>query len=294
MPPGNYLYSNQGYTVAATMLEIASGTDWETLVQQEIFAPIRMDSATLGQVFDNVLPPKAPAGHDLAAGAANPVPRLRLPLNYELHYHAATAPAGYVSCTLRDWAKFLRIHTTNYISDYMSSATGTRLQQPYLDDGDGSNLDMGHGILVTDRSWASPGKALAHGGDIFGQDSLVWMAPANDFIAIAAINCSATNTAVGDALNDVATLLVLNYVNALPSGPLLEDPARSALAVHDQAVFSYLSLPGLSYVVETATNLLRGWTPANGANGQTATGLVSTYTESSFAPVKFYRVKAAL
>jgi CubicO group peptidase (beta-lactamase class C family) len=33
VPPGNYLYSNQGYTVAATMMEIASGKDWETLIQ---------------------------------------------------------------------------------------------------------------------------------------------------------------------------------------------------------------------------------------------------------------------
>ena len=293
VPPSNYLYSNQGYTVAATMLEIASGTDWETLIQQEIFAPIRMTTATLGQVFDNALPPKAPVGHDLAAGATTPVPRLKLPLNYELHYHAATAPAGYVGCTLKDWAKFLHIHTATYISDYMSSATGTRLQQPYIDDGKGGNLDMGRGIMVTDRSWASPGKALAHGGDIFGQDSLVWMAPANDFIAIAAINCSATNTAVGDALNDVATLLVNNYVNALPNGPLLEDPAPSTLVVHDHAVFSYLTLPGLSYVVETATNLLSSWSPANGANGQTATSLVSAYADPSPAPVKFYRVKAA-
>jgi hypothetical protein len=216
-----------------------------------------------------------------------------LAFNVELHYKASAGASGYVGCTLKDWAKFLHIHTTNYISDYMSSATGTRFQQPYIDDGNSGTLDMGRGILVTDRSWASPGKALAHGGDVFGQDSLVWMAPANDFIAVAAINCSATNTAVGDALNDVATLLVNNYVNALPSGPLLEDPAPSALVVHDHAVFSYLTLPGLSYIVETSTNLLSGWTPANGANGQTASSLVSAYSDSSVAPVKFYRVRAA-
>jgi len=44
--PGTYLYANQGYIVAATMLEIASGKDWETLVQDEVFTPIRMHSAT--------------------------------------------------------------------------------------------------------------------------------------------------------------------------------------------------------------------------------------------------------
>ena len=84
----------------------------------------------------------------------------------------------------------------------------------------------------------------------------------------------------------------INYANALPSGPLLEDPAPSALVVHDHAVFSYVTLPGLSYVVETSTNL-SSWTPANGANGQTANSLVSAYSDSSFAPMKLYRVKAA-
>jgi CubicO group peptidase (beta-lactamase class C family) len=165
VPPGTYLYAKQGYTVAATMLEIASGTDWETLIQQEIFTPVRMKTATLGQVFDNALPPKAPVGHDLV-GETNPVPRLKLPLNYELHYHAAVGPAAYAACTLRDWAKFLHLHATNYISDYLSSATGTRLQLPYRDDSNRSTFDMGRGILVGDRSWANPGKALTHNGDV--------------------------------------------------------------------------------------------------------------------------------
>jgi hypothetical protein len=45
--------------------------------------------------------------------------------------------------------------------------------------------------------------------------------------------------------------------------------------------------------VETSTNLLSGWAPANGVNGQTAAGLVSTYTDPNSATMKFYRVKVA-
>ncbi len=111
------------------MMEIASGLDWEALIQQEVFTPIRMNSATLGQVFDNVVPPKAPVGHDLSGGAL--VPRLLLPNNYEFHYKASAGAAGYVACTLQDWTKFLHVQATSSISDYLTPATGVRLQQSY-------------------------------------------------------------------------------------------------------------------------------------------------------------------
>lgn len=180
-----------------------------------------------------------------------------------------------------------------HAGDYLSGATGTRLQLPSLDDGNSGTFDMGRGILAGDRSWANPGKALTHNGDVLGQGASVWMAPANDFIFVAAIDCTATNSSVSQALNDVATLLVLNYANALPSGPLVEDPASAGLVVQDHAVFSYLTLPGLAYVVETTTNLQVNWAPINGANGQTAAGLVSSYTDASLSPAKFFRVRAA-
>ena len=285
--PGTYLYANQGYIVAATMLEIASGTDWETLIQQEVFTPIRMQTATLGQVFDNVVPPKAPVGHDLTSGTTL-VPRLRLPNNYELHYKASAGAAGYVGCTLRDWAKFLHVQATSNISDYLSSATGTRLQQAYTGAG---TEGYGRGIITYNRSWATPGQALAHGGDIFGEDSLVWMAPALDFIVVSFANCSSANTNTGLALNDVATLLVLRYSAATVTGPLLEIPSALPLRrVDSNFAFDYLTLPGVPYVVETSTNML-SWTPANGASGQTAASLKTSFIDINPGPIKFYRAK---
>jgi len=285
--PGNYLYANQGYIVAATMLEIASGKDWETLIQDEVFTPIRMNTATLGQVFDNVLPPKAPVGHDLVSGTSL-VPRLRLPNNYEYHYKASAGAAGYVACTLQDWAKFVNIQATSNIGDYFTAATGLKLQQAYTGSG---TEGYGRGILTYNRTWALPGQALAHGGDIFGEDTQVWVAPALDFIVVVYTNCSAANTNTGLALNDAATLLVLRYYSANAAGPLLESP--SALPLHNVSsglAFDYLTLPGVPYGVETSTDL-QTWTPANGASGQTATSLQSTFTDSNPGTRKFYRAK---
>ena len=289
VPPGSYLYANQGYTVAATMLEIASGKDWETLIQEELFTPLRMKTAMLGQVFGNARPPAAPVGHDLVGGT-NPVPRLKLPLNFEWHYKASLGAAGYVGCTLQDWAKFLYMHTTNCISDYMTTATGSRLQTPYIDT---HGNDYGRGIVVGYRTWAD-GNALFHGGDVFGQDSQVFMAPMKKFIAVVGINCSSgTNPAVANALNDVATLLVVGYTNAPAVGPLLEEPAAASLDVGDQVALDYFTLPGLAYTVETATNLTGRWTPVDSTKSRAATSLRSIYTETDSAPVKFYRVRIA-
>ena len=288
--PGTYLYANQGYIVAATMLEIASGKDWETLVQDEVFTPIRMHSATLGQVFDNVLPPKAPVGHDLVSGSSGPslVPRLRMPNNAEYHYKASAGAAGYVACTLQDWAKFVNIQATSNIGNYLTTATGTRLQQAYTGAG---TEGYGRGILTYNRSWALPGQALAHGGDIFGEDTQVWVAPALNFIVVIYANCSSTNPNTGLALNDAATVLVLRYSAVTAAGPLLETPSALPLRNLDGGfAFDYLTLPGVPYAVETSTDL-KIWNPTNGAYGQTATSLQSTFTDNSPGIKKFYRAK---
>ena len=292
VPPGQYLYANQGYTVAATMLEIASGTDWETLIQQEIFAPLRMKTAILGQVFDNALPPKAPVGHDLNTNTFALTPRAKLPLNVEYHYKASIGAAGYVGLALNDWAKFINLHISDYVSDYVTNVDIlARLKLPYnIHQSIGSN-DMGRGVIVLYSPFARE-NGLYHGGDCFGQDSEFYVWPTNQFTIVIAVNCSINNftsAAIGDALT-----LLAGYFYANPSGPLLEDPAVSSLVVGDKVIFDYLTLPGLSYRVETSSNLLiSSWTPANGANGQTATSLKSFYTETNSAPLKFYRVKAA-
>jgi len=285
--PGNYLYANQGYIVAATMLEIASGKDWETLIQDEVFTPVRMQTATLGQVFDNVLPPKAPVGHDLTSGTTL-VPRLRMPNNAEYHYKASIGAAGYVACTLQDWAKFVHIQATSNISDYLSAATSTRLQQAYTGAG---TEGYGRGIITYNRSWALPGQALAHGGDVFGEDTQVWVAPALDFIVVIYANCSSTNTNTGLALNDAATVLVLRYSAAIASGPLLETPSALPLrSVGNNFAFDFLTLPGVVYTVETSTDL-KNWSPANGPSGQAATSLQTSFLDTNPGTSKFYRAK---
>ena len=289
VPPGQYLYANQGYAVVATMLEIASGTDWETLIQQEVFTPVRMSSAALGQVFDNTLPPKAPVGHDLNTNTFVLTPRLKLPSNYEWHYRASCGAAGYAGLPLKDWAKFIHLHANTVVSDYLTNtAVLPRLHLPYdIHQTIGSN-DMGRGVSILYWSFAGE-NGLYHGGDIFGQDSEFYLWPTNRFLVLVAVNCGIT-TYISAAITDTINLLGNNYFYASPTGPLLENPAIVSLVVHDQAVLNYQTLPGISYVVETSTNLAGAWTAANGTNGQNASGLQSSYVDTNRAAVKFYKL----
>jgi len=287
---GTFLYANQGYTVAATMLEIASGKDWETLMQEEIFTPLRMTTATLGIVYDDAVPPKAPVGHDLAAGQTVPVPRTAPSTNVNFHYEASNGPGAHTACTLQDWAKFLHLHMTSDLGNYLTAATGARLQQPYPGASFVGADGYSRGAYVyTNLAWATPGNALYHGGDVWGEDSIAWMSPSRDFIVIVYVNChTADNTAIL-ALSDAASLLINAYAGAAASGPWLEIPAALPLRrLANGFAFDYLTLIGVEYRVESSSDL-KNWVTNNGANGETATSLQSSFSDTNPATTRFFR-----
>ena len=289
--PGNFLYANQGYTVAATMLEIASGKDWETLIRDEIFTPLRMASAGLGIVYDDTVPPKNPVGHDLNAGQTVPVPRTATSTNVNYHYEASNGAGAYAASTLQDWAKFLHMHMTSDLGSYLSASNGLRLQQafpgPAFSGADGYSRGA---YVYSNLTWALPGNALYHGGDGWGEDSIAWMSPSRDFIVVAYVNCHSADNSAILAMSDAASYLINTYSGATASGPWLELPtALPPRPATNGYAFDYLSLIGVRYRVESSANL-QTWATNNGANGQIATNLLSSFTDTNKATLKFYRV----
>ncbi len=88
-PPGKEAhYSNTGFILAAAIAEHATGMPYEALMQREIFAPLQMMAARFG------LPPQNHGHVDGRPAAADEevIPMID--------------PAGGVSVSLRDWAKF--------------------------------------------------------------------------------------------------------------------------------------------------------------------------------------------
>ena len=119
------------------------------------------------------------------------------------------------------------------------------------------------------------------------------MAPARDFMVVVITNCRSADSSTVLALDDVAALFVTRYSGGTASGPRLETPVFLSLRrVNRNFAFDYLTLPGVPYIVETSPDL-SNWTSANGAGGQTATSLQTSYIDTNPGPRKFCRAKAA-
>lgn len=102
VPAGSpFQYSNFGYIIAGMMLEKVSGTPWETLMYERIFAPLGMDSAGLGpQATYGLI--DAAVGHRVAPdGSITPMlwgPAADIP--------PVMAPAGNAHMSILDYAKW--------------------------------------------------------------------------------------------------------------------------------------------------------------------------------------------
>ncbi len=98
MPPGQVpSYSNHGMALAGYIVEVVSGVPYETYVQERILEPLGMERSSSAQ-------PLPPA---LAADRAVPYPRGEEP---GALVYMPIAPAGMLSTTAHDMARFLIAH----------------------------------------------------------------------------------------------------------------------------------------------------------------------------------------
>lgn len=226
--PGEFLYANQGYAVAAAMMEQITGKDWESLIQEHVFKPLEMTSAKIGIVYDETVPPKTPVGHDLPLNHTVPIPRAVPSATLLYNDQAATGPGGYISCTLQDWVKFLHAHVVAESTGYLSTATAAKLKQPFI-----GVEGYGLGVAAYNRTWATPGQALVHSGDIFGQDTVFWMTPGRDVIVAVYTNCRSDDKSTGLALDNAAGMLIAKYTN---------DANGSKITTSNAIVLDHLSI----------------------------------------------------
>jgi len=174
-PPGSaYAYSNNGYMIAAAMLERATGKTWEDLIRERLFEPLGMTSAGFG-------PPSAngeldqPRGH---WGNGKPSGRFDNPACY--------GPAGTVHATLEDWLKFLALHLAGARgepTELLFADSFAHLHTPPA----GAEPAYACGWVIADRPWAG-GRVLTHDGSNTAWFCWVWIAPAEDMIVVAACN----------------------------------------------------------------------------------------------------------
>lgn len=127
-PKGTFVYSNNNYVVAGTMLEVIMNDTWESLMQTHLFDPLGMNDSGFGAP-GTPSQVDQPAGHSLdgstwvvfdpgLAQADNP---------------AALGPAGTVHTTLADMKKYVDLHLglTNLISAQSLSVLHTPVSNNY-------------------------------------------------------------------------------------------------------------------------------------------------------------------
>jgi len=188
---GEFLYSNAGFIVAGSMLEKLTGKPWETLLREEVFAPLGMTSAGFG----------APQGEQPWGHSGSPEDGLkpRDPAKGADNV-SALGPAGTVHASLADWARFINLHllgARGEEQDYLSAESFAKLHQVV---GEG---DYALGWARASRGWAGDTPVLMHNGSNTMWFAVVWAAPDKNMALIAACNAagkagsSATDQACG-------------------------------------------------------------------------------------------------
>lgn len=178
------MYSNAGYMMAGFALEASTGKSWETSMNEDLFAPLGMDSCGFGApaTVDML---DAPWGHILQNDQ-------RVPIEPGLSGDnpPSLGPAGTVHCSMADWGKFLFVHLAGARGEptLLSAASIERLHTPP------ENGDYAGGWGVGERPWAG-GLVLTHSGTNTTFFATTWLAPVRNTTMVVVTNIGGDDAA---------------------------------------------------------------------------------------------------
>lgn len=162
-------YSNAGYVIAGSMIEMRMDASWEDLMRQRLFEPLGMASAGFGPPG----PLPQPQGHKkrvpLGVGADADVPPV-------------LGPAGTVHASLEDWGRFVFLHLAGPStgSKLLPKASFARMHSPTP----GTDYAIGWG--ATSRDWG--GEVITASGSNLYWFARVWVAPEQGFAVLVVTN----------------------------------------------------------------------------------------------------------
>jgi hypothetical protein len=166
-PPGVIAsYSNHGTAIAGYAVACASGLTWEDYIEQRILKPLGMEHTLVRQPAEDQLPADLSRGYQWEHG----------------HFEAKgfeyipAAPAGCISTTAADAARFMRAHLNNGRlgdSRILQEKTARRMREPLFRH-DPKVSAMCYGFMEFRRHGL---RILGHGGDTFWFHSLMQLIP---------------------------------------------------------------------------------------------------------------------
>jgi len=199
-PGTKMIYSNQGYAIIGAMLEKVTGQDFETLMTEKLFKPLRMDTAGFG-------PPGTPDQVDQPWGH---IRKLFMTIPVQADNPPAIASAGRVHCSLDDLARFAMFHLQDPTNGLLKPETLARLHAPPATGKTASPMEnYACGWVILQRDWAG-GTTLWHNGSNTMWYIVMWLAPNKHFAVIVATNIAGPEAEQG--CDEAATAMIQKWL----------------------------------------------------------------------------------
>jgi CubicO group peptidase (beta-lactamase class C family) len=207
-------YNNAGFYVLGRILEVVAGQPYETLINERIIAPLKMDN-TFWFAEDVITRPTA-IGHDTKPDGTCTISR-------PWGVPRTANPAGGIVSSVVDQLKYARLHLGDgRASDgtrLLKAATVRRMQKPLAPIGWGLADDVGVTWLLERIGGAA---VVKHGGSINGHMSEFVLVPSKGFALVVL-----TNGSRGHELGGQVIQWCLDEVLGLRNRPL---PIKSLTA----------------------------------------------------------------
>ena len=166
--PGTWEYSNLGAGIAGAVLEAATGTDFETLMQETVFRPLGVAATyypqkVTGDLADawRILPPQRLPHYDAAARRARPLPPAEA--DPEHHYNLAHGALCVTAAALA------RLGMAGMTPGFLTEASLDEMRREAAPFGRrAANLSQGIGTFILREPKISPRPLYGHQGMAYG------------------------------------------------------------------------------------------------------------------------------
>ncbi len=199
---GIFRYTNAGYIIVGSMLETVTGSEWETLMTDQLFGPLGMTQTgfgapgTAGQ-FDQ------PYGHREENGVL-----ITVPPGPGADNPRALGPAGTVHTTLSDYAQYMFAHIEGErgIPGLVTAETFQFLHTPVR------NSSYALGWEIDDSLPWAEGPVISHSGSNLRWWANAGLVPGLNVGVLMVTN--AANDAAQDGSDELGQLLVQRILNS--------------------------------------------------------------------------------
>lgn len=190
---GDDAYSNLGYSAAAAMMERATGTSWEDLIQKRLLTPLGMTKVGFGWPA-TTRTPEQPRGHYRSTGGV-----VEQPLDGSYMLPVALWPAGAVNTSIGDLARYAADHLDGLKGRkaLLPAAAYERLHRTL--DGKPEGFTLGWGVRQ-DPQWGIVHYGSGSGGTFFVRITIV---PALDTAIVVASNSGDASAASREVTNSL-------------------------------------------------------------------------------------------